>query len=223
MKKVLIVCLSLFTFLGGCSNGARVETMNGWSFQYNEGTDDYSLFFGLCDSNENYLATDAEVDIRIVNDNDEVVYEDTKEITKKDFGTYTNQIAGERYLADVRIDSKDIKEGTSSNGTVYFVVDSDYFSFDEANCKALGCLPTAAVEVDIVDLPIELSQKDPWGSVESKVKINDVEYKYDDEYGYPSLTFTISGEKTYSKRSSMSYDIISYKLYDDEGYLVDSG
>lgn len=27
----------------------RIETMRGWSFQYNPGTDDYSLFFGLLD------------------------------------------------------------------------------------------------------------------------------------------------------------------------------
>lgn len=37
------------------------------------------------------------------------------------------------------------------------------------------------------------------------------------------MTITLSGEKTFGKGGNLSYDIISYKLLDSEGYLVDSG
>lgn len=223
MKKLLMIPIVAILLLSGCSSAASVDTMKGWSFQYNEGTDDYSLFFGLCDSNDNFRSADANVDIKIVNDNDEVVYEGTKSVTKNDFGNYTSQTAGDRYLADVRIEKDEIKEGSSSNGTIYFTVTSDYFSFDECSCDVYACLPTAAVTVNVGEFPIELSQKGVWGSVESKFSITDVSYQYDGGYGYPSLTFTISGEKTYGTNDSLNYDIISYKLYDSEEYLVDSG
>lgn len=61
----------------------NIETLKGWSFQSNSGTDDYNLFFGLLDGNDKYIAVD--VDIRIVNDVDEEVYSATKSVTSKDF------------------------------------------------------------------------------------------------------------------------------------------
>lgn len=224
MKKLLIVIVLALLFLTGCSAASRVDTMKGWTFQYNEETNDYSLFFGLCNSRNIYVSAPATVDIKIVNDNDEVVYEGTKEITKDDFGTYTNQIDGERYLADVRILRDEIAEGSSASGKVYFTVNNpNEFSFDEVNCEAFFCLPIKGVEVEVDELPLELEQKDVWGNIESKVIITDVSYKFDSDYDLPTLSFVISGEKTYESSNSIGYDTISYKLYDSEGYLVDSG
>lgn len=98
--------------------------MKGWTFRYNEGTNDYSLFFGLCNSRNNYVSAPATVEFKIVNDNDAVVYQGTKEIAKSDFGTYTSWIAGQRYLADVRILRDEIAEGSSASGKVYFTVNN---------------------------------------------------------------------------------------------------
>lgn len=224
MKKLLIVVVSVLLLLTGCSAASRVDTMREWTFQYNEGTNDYSLFFGLCNSRNKYVSAPATVEIKIVNDNDEVVYEGIKEITKSDFGTYTSQVAGERYLADVRILRDEIAEGSSASGKVYFTVNNPYeFSFDEVNCEAFSCLPIKGVEVEVDELPLELVQKDLWGNIESKVSITNVSYKFDSGYVSPTLSFVISGEKTYESSNSLGYDTISYKLYDSKGYLVDSG
>ena len=48
MKRFFLVCgLVIALLLSGCgSSASRVETLKSWSFQYNEGTSDYSLFFG---------------------------------------------------------------------------------------------------------------------------------------------------------------------------------
>ena len=77
MKKIslsLIISSMLILLLAGCSSsGNSVETLKGWSFQYNEGTKDYSLFFGLCDKNDNYLSADADVAVRIENENGDIV------------------------------------------------------------------------------------------------------------------------------------------------------
>lgn len=53
------------------------------------------------------------------------------------------------------------------------------------------------------------------------IQINDVTYSFEKDY-VPQLKITISGEKTYGNAGS-GYDIISYKLYDDDDYMVDSG
>lgn len=226
MKKTLAIALILCLMaLCGCGViGTNVEYLRGWSFQYNEGTDDYSLFFGLCDRNEKYISANATVSIRIENENGGVVYEGTKNITKDDFGTYLSQIAGERFLANVRIKSSEIEAGSSSSGTVYFTVsDGKSFGFDECNCSALFCLPVKDIQITVMSLPIELSQRNYSGSIESKLSITDVQYSVSNGIGAPIVSFVISGEKTYGNSSSISYDIISYKLYDHDGYLVDSG
>lgn len=51
MKRFFLMWgLVIALLLSGCgSSASRVETLKSWSFQYNEGTSDYSLFFGLAD------------------------------------------------------------------------------------------------------------------------------------------------------------------------------
>lgn len=175
MKRCFLMWgLVIALLLSGCgSSASRVETLKSWSFQYNEGTSDYSLFFGLADKNDKSLSADVDVDIRIVNDADEEVYTGTKSVSPDDFSYYSSQAAGEQYLANVRIPASEIKAGTSASGKVYFTV----------------------------------------------YKENAVQF--DKDYS-PQLTITITGEKK-SGSSDSGYDMISYKLYDSAGYLVDSG
>lgn len=68
MKRCFLMWgLVIALLLSGCgSSASRVETLKSWSFQYNEGTSDYSLFFGLADKNDKSLSADVDVDIRIV-------------------------------------------------------------------------------------------------------------------------------------------------------------
>lgn len=198
-----------------------IEILKDWSFQNNPGTNDYSLFFGLLNSKDEYIAADVNVDIRIVNDVGEEVYSATKSVTVDDFGDYESKIAGKQYLANVRIPASDIKDGKSNNGTVYMTVyKDDTVRFDEVNCSALYCLPVADVQVIAKELPVELNVKGYDGSIESTISITDLSYTF--EKGLlPQLKITFSGVKTYG--NSSSYDIICYKLYDSEGYLIDSG
>ena len=163
MKRFFLMWgLVITLLLSGCgSSASRVETLKSWSFQYNEGTSDYSLFFGLADKNDKSLSADVDVDIRIVNDADEEVYAGTKSVSPDDFGYYTSQAAGEQYLANVRIPAAEIKAGKSASGKVYFTYS-------------------------------------------------------------PQLNITITGEKKSGSENS-GYDMISYKLFDSAGYMIDSG
>lgn len=225
MKKAVFAISLLFLFLlYGCSvpQTTRIETLKGWSFQFNEGTNDFSLFFGLLDKNGDSVSAEVDVNIRIVNENNEEVYQGTKTVSKDDFAYYTSQAAGEQYLANVKIPASDISAGTSPNGKVYLTVyKSDIFRFDEVNCAALYCLPIKDIQLTCDALPLEVNIKDYFGNTESIIQINDVSYSFECDY-FPRLEITVLGEKTYGSQSR-GYDIISYKLYDDDGYMVDSG
>ena len=225
MKKAIFALSLLFVFLlYGCSTpqAPRIEKLKGWSFQFNAGTNDFSLFLGLLDENDASISAEVDVDIRIVNENDEEVYQDTKTVSKDDFDYYTSQAAGEQYLANIRIPASDISPGTSSNGKVFLTVyKDDTVRFDEVNCDALYCLPIKDVQLTCDSLPLELNLKDYLGNTESIIRINDVSYNFEKEY-LPQLEVTISGEKTYGEKN-LGYDIISYKLYDSDGCMVDSG
>ncbi len=225
MKKIcIVISLLVVLLLCGCSAAQlnSIESLNNWSFQFNEDTDDYSIFFDLQDKNGKSIPADVDIDIRIVNENDEEVYAETKSVSEEDFGYYTNQISGEQHLANVRIPASDITSGTSSSGTVYFTVyKEDIISFDEVKCSALYCLPVKDIKLKHGSLPLDLKVKDYLGNTESIIQIKEVTYDFETDY-VPKLKITISGKKTYGNSKSL-YDIISYKLYDDEGYMVDSG
>lgn len=223
MKRFFLVGgLLIALLLSGCGSASRVETLNGWSFQYNEGTDDYSIFFGLADKNDKPLAADVDVDIRIVNDENEEVYTGTKSVSTDDFGYYTSQAAGEQYLANVRIPATEITAGKSASGKVYFTVyKEDVIQFEEVNCDALYCLPIEDVQVTFDTFPLELKVKDFLGGTASVIQIQGAEYQFDKKYS-PQLAITITGEKK-SGNSNSGYDMIDYKLYNSAGYMVDSG
>lgn len=224
MKRwILIWSLALTLLLSGCgSSASRVETLKSWSFQYNEGTSDYSIFFGLADKNDKPLAADVDIDIRIVNDENEEVYSGTKSVSSDDFGNYTSQAAGDQYLANVRIPAAEITAGKSANGKVYFTVyKENEVQFDEVNCDALYCLPIEDVQVTFDEFPLDLKVKDFMGGTASVIQIQGAEYKFDKDYS-PRLNITITGEKK-SGSGNSGYDMVSYKLFDSAGYMIDSG
>lgn len=51
MKSILLMCGVVTTLLlSGCGmQASHVEMLKNWSFQYNEETNDYSIFFELTD------------------------------------------------------------------------------------------------------------------------------------------------------------------------------
>lgn len=188
----IIIVVVLVIVIGKISSH-RVNTLANWSFQYNDSTDDYSLFFALCDTKEREVAASGKVSIRIENENGQVVYEGKKAFDKSDFGTYESKAAGEHFLADVRIGKDEMAEGSSEKGTVYFTVSGSDYVFDEVHCEAYN-LPTKEITIDVQGLPQEICQKDWDGSVKAKLMITDVTYSVSSDM-MAGITFSISGER----------------------------
>lgn len=224
MKRFFLVGgLLIALLLSGCSSSAsRIETLKSWSFQYNEGTNDYSIFFGLADKNDTPLSADVDVDIRIVNDENEEIYTGTKSVSADDYGYYTSQAAGEQYLANIRIPAAELAAGKSASGKVYLTVyKENTVQFDEVNCDALYCLPVKDAQVTFDSFPLDLEIKDYMGGTSSVIQIQGAEYEFESDY-LPKLSITITGEKK-SGSGDSGYNMLSYKLYDSAGYMVDSG
>ena len=229
-EKKLLILLSvlLITNLCGCSlilnsivEQDSVSTLKSWQFQHDESTKDYSVFFAFFNKNDKAIASDATVEIRIVDEAGNELYKATRTITNNDFGNYTSQLQGDQYLARIRIPESAIAEGVSTSGTVYLkIYKTNTFEFDEVNCKALYCLPVKPVTVTAEKLPFELVLKDYSGKTESKIVIEEVTYSFNSGL-LSGLEISLAGTKTYGNDSS--YDMFGYKLYDSQGYMVKSG
>ena len=103
------------------------------------------------------------------------------------------------------------------------VYKNDTLRFDEVNCSARYCLPISDVELIFDTFPLSIDVKGYDGSIESTIQIDDIAYSFQKDY-VPQVKITVFGVKTYGSRDSMpSYDIIKYKLYDSEEYMVTSG
>lgn len=83
------------------------------------------------------------------------------------------------------------------------------------------------VKINLVDnLPMKLHEYDWHNNVESSWLVNDFRYEVDENYdGTYDVDFYFSGEKTYDARGSRQGATckISWQLFDENGYVVDSG
>ena len=120
MKRITAFAVSvlvLLTLLCGCTLSGKlatqyVRTLKNWMFQYNDGTNDYSVFFALFNDDGKNLDADIDVDIRIEDENGNVLFKGTRSVTRDDYGDYSNAKLGSLHLAELRIPKSQIKEGT---------------------------------------------------------------------------------------------------------------
>lgn len=182
----------------------------------------YVLLFSLLDSKENELSAPCVVEIRITNDAGEDVFSATKVVESSWFGTWSyNNGAVKKYQAAIYIYDNEIEAGKIDQGDVYFTVYNEgYFSFSESRVS-ISDLPVRQVVVNLPDTPVTLYDYKYNGKKDSGVKITNITYEVsgDDLYIY------FTGEKIYDAEGngySQSCKI-GWKLYDSEGYIIDSG
>lgn len=198
-----------------------VQWLSDRSVQHSANDKTQTLLFSLKDSSETRIKAPAVVDIRIVNNAGVTVYQKTRIVKTTDFGTWTSSAYGERLLASVVIKDSDITPGTTEEGKIYFTIYNEgYFSFSESTLD-IDDLPLKATKVILPDLPTTLHDYSYSGSIQSSVKITSITY----EISGDSIYFYFSGQKTYdAKGSNFSQSAkIGWKLYDSDGFIVDSG
>ena len=164
-----------------------------------------SISINLKDNNYNKIQVPAYVDVKIVNDNGEVVYEKT-------LFKHASQNS-------VEVDYNDIILTNIEYGTIYCTIYNEIVRF-ESEGKTLSQLPCKG-NIELPEIPLSITYYDWNNKVESVCEITNITYRIvgDDLYFY------VEGEKTYDKEGNKhsSTCVIGWKLYDDEGYVVDYG
>ena len=176
-------------------------------------TNGTTIWIRLCDENNNQYIAPFIVEIKIINENGKTVYNEIKTIKSEDFKKYSTYYYGP--LAEISISKEDIIKDNVDTGTIYLKVYNPGYFMTGENGERKGPITGLADKLELPTLPVTIVNSNAW------VKITNVTYEVsgDDLYIY------FTGEKTYdSKGSSYSRSCkIGWKLYDSEGYLVDSG
>ncbi len=204
------------------TNANKVYYISQRQIWYEEDEKCHVLVFSLLDSSENELSTPAVVEIKIVNDKNEEVYSAVKVVKSSDFGTWSyNNGAVKKYQASIKIYDNEIKGGKVDTGDIYFTVyNTGYFSFDESTLS-VNDLPVMPTTIILPTLPETIHDYTYSGKTDSSVKITNITYEIsgDDLYIY------FTGEKTHDAEGNKYSQSckVGWKLYDSEGYIVDSG
>ena len=187
----------------------KVDYISDRKVEYDKNNDWFKFTFALKDKDKYKLNVPTFVDIRIENDNAVVVYEKTILIKTSD---YKNN------LATVYIKSSDIKGDYIEDGDFYYkVYNPGYFSFDEFSLSVYD-LPLKATTLITPSVP---STYHYYGYSATSVKITNIRYEMIGD----DMKIYLTGEKTYDKNGS-SYSSscqVGYKVYDSDGYVVESG
>lgn len=191
----------------------------------NEDNGDMKLLFALRNYEMQETSVPAIVEIKMVNDNHETVYESTQKIEVKDFGYWSNIFGAKTLLASITIKNDDIQNGSTGSGKVIFkVYNKDYFEFEDYEIAIYDGLPIIPIEMKLPSVPVSVNDIGWDGNKDSTCKISSIEYTESFQYSN-SITFYITGEKTYDAKgnSNNSYCIFGYKLTDRDGFVIDSG
>ena len=157
------------------------------------------------DSSGHTVQAPAYVDVKIVDDEGNIAY--SKTLVK-----LSSQ-------SSVDIDHSEIINAYTSTGTIYYTVYNEYFEFDTISAY-LEDLPWM-VDVELPELPQTIFYHAYNKPNTSSCIVTSITYKISGK----SVTFYFSGEKTYDIEGD-NYNrtcYISWKLYDEEGYVVDNG
>ena len=198
-----------------------VEWLFNWEFIYYDDEEQYVLLFELADQKEIPMSSSGTVEIRIVNDVGETVYEAIRLFTESDFSTWTQGDIKEYFYASIYIAPDEISAGLSEKGTVYFTVYGDTFSFEEEKINVVE-LPVKPISISFPGLPLTVHSYGYDSSIETTVRIDKITYEraYED-----SLYIYFAGEKIFdiNGKNGDSWCSFEWKFYDSEGYLIDKG
>ncbi len=209
-----------------------VEYISNRSIQYEETTKEFIFLFSLLDANELELRVNATVEMRIENNNGEIVYSSTQYVTPDNYGTWSNNFGKSWIAASIYIPTSQIKEGLSDSGIFYYRVYTDTANFDEFSLSIYGDLPkrdlTKDCFLELPSLPVVITDNSLGNYMD--IKVTEMTYYFEESYdGNVELVITITGQRVDKLTGSMfddntSYHCnIGYKLVDSDGYTVKSG
>lgn len=202
-------------------NSKTVEWLTDSRIQYDNHQKKYIFVFSLKDDSNNELAVPAIVKMKIINTNNETVYNKRIVIKSSDFINVPQSNGTMKLQYYMTIDQDEIKSSSSNTGNLYFeVFNENFFHFEESVLSMYNMLPIAETGL-FVDLPKTVHDFGWDGHVSSSVRITEVRYSVSGD----DMVVYFSGEKIYDsegKNYSQSCKV-GWKLYDSHNNVIESG
>ena len=122
-------CDVCFSYLGG-NSAVSAYYISNRSISYLENENCYRFCFALMDAFENYISCNATIEMSIVNDLGETVYQGTKYVTTSDYDEWYN-IYEEWLGTAVYIYDNEIKAGLCEEGVFYYnvITNDNWFEY----------------------------------------------------------------------------------------------
>lgn len=136
MKKILVILLMLMLLISsGCNifpNGSeKAAYITSLYFGYDENKSNYYVEFAFYDDKENYVVTNGNAEVKIVDDNGLERYSKKHSFKKSDFFTFYNEQTGKQErIVRIYIPESDLATGTTPNGKVSLNVECGASFFD---------------------------------------------------------------------------------------------
>lgn len=244
MKKLICVLLclifllsfsipayALWPFASPTPTPAPAELVNCLTncyFFYDSAASRYVLLFSLLDKQDEPLAVPCTAEVSIKSESGEILFESKRSVTANGYKFWPLSITQSIYAAAIQIDTSLIKPTASGKGAVSCRVYSEgYFSFQPFTIDFNGLPqldPASLCTLTLPDCPLDLSYYSYDGSVRSKVCVNNIVYLFEPYFntGNVRLSVTFYGEKIAEGKDIPISHNFRWKLYDSDGYLVDS-
>lgn len=184
----------------------------------------YRFFIGFEDKDDNRVKTSGQVDIKIYDDSEKLIYEKLHSFNETDFSSWGNDFSGYSLKLAIEIPINDIDYANSSNGKLVYKIDLDSGAYWNTLNIDIDQLP---VDFNLVlpSTPFEIKRYFSTGTLWYTLRITDITWDYSTGNDNKiDLSIYFSGTKTYyyEGNNTSSSNSFSTRIKDSEGFVIDS-
>lgn len=226
---ITLIALCLFGFLYTMSRNQIVSYMGNRTVDYDSANYRHRVFWTFFDQNNKAMKANASIKLVIRDVYSNVLYDKTTSVDSSYYSDWTNMFQDNAKLKGcIYINDNEILPGASETGTlsIYTEIPETGSYFEEETIK-IDNLPTKDIDI-VLSNPLPQSIRYSFcGTLYTIVDVVDVRYSYQyyDWDNSVTLTLSFTTKMTYNKNgnNSSDYSYITYKIYDSNGNIVESG
>ena len=191
--------------------------------QYEEENSWHQVFFSfsVTEDGEN-IRQKATIHISISNDDGELVYRGDHEVTESDYSMWSSTVMGSRLLGCIYIKDSEITPGSTASGVLTISAELSNGSYWDEDKIQISHLPLKPLQLTVPSAPVTVKEYDYNGKTAKKMEIDSVSYELSD-WGYLTVSFTVTLKENSNGKSASDYCYFGYKLKNSAGVIVDSG
>lgn len=181
----------------------------------------YRVFWGFMQEKDSgFIPYKAKISIKIINENEEIVYDNAFNVNEGDYTFWSNELWEEdKLLGCIYIEADDIEKGTSTEGILSINVEfEDETRFEEYSLN-IHNLPVYEFSIELPKMPYIIENYNTDNELITKIEVLEIIPVYSN--GTLSLQF--KAKMIYnSEANSSGYAYIGYKIKDEEGVIISS-